>query len=245
MSGESTRENLVGWMAARKGRFRYANQKPGKLDPDSTGYSDCSGTIYAAYKAAANTVIGTMSYEQAATGQEIASGATAAEFKVALSKMLPGDVIAMDLSYSAYTGRVNHVEMYSGVGSMSWGHGGPGYGPTYHDLLVSWLIPSAKTWTVRRFIPVTSDETTTTATLSDLEEVIDSMKATHIIFEYGGGLWIANILAGTYSLVPNTKTFKSRVRALKKAGAKVAEWKDVGGSSNKVQNPAAFGKEVK
>jgi hypothetical protein len=233
-------------MAARKGKFRYANTKPGKLDPDNTGYSDCSGTIYAAYKAVANTVIGTMSYEQAATGIEVASGTSVAQFKTALSKMLPGDVIAMDLSYSAYTGRVNHVEMYSGTGSMSWGHGGPGYGPTYHDLLVSWLIPSAKTWTVRRFIPVTSDETITTVTLDDLEEVIESMKATHIIFQTGGAICIADILAGTYRVMPNTKTFKNTVTVLKRAGAKVVEWKYLSAAkSNKVANPAAFGKEVK
>lgn len=244
MSGESTRENLVGWMAARKGRFRYANTKPGKLDPDSTGYSDCSGTIYAAYKAVANTVIGTMSYEQAATGQEIASGTNVTQFKAALSKMLPGDVIAMDLKYSAYTGRVNHVEMYSGTGSMSWGHGGPGYGPTYHDLLVSWLIPSAKTWTVRRFIPVTSDEITT-VTLTDLEEVIDSMKATHIIFQTGRAICISNVLAGTYRVMPNTKTFQNTVTGLKRAGAKVVEWKYLTPTrSNKVANPAAFGVKV-
>ncbi|GAA6123810.1 hypothetical protein BPY_19180 [Bifidobacterium psychraerophilum] len=77
---------------------------------------------------------------------------------------------------------------------------------------------------------------------NDVESVISAMNATHVIFEYQGGLYIANMLAGTYTHIPNPQAFTDRVQALKRVGAKVAEWKHytVTGS-NRIGDIHAFG----
>lgn len=75
-------------------------------------------------------------------------------------------------------------------------------------------------------------------------EVISQMKATHIVFECNNMICIADVLAGTWRGVPNPQTLKDTITVLNRAGAVVKEWKDLGAKSNKVDNPAAFGKRV-
>ena len=92
-----------------------------------------------------------------------------------------------------------------------------------------------------------STGTTTTATTTDsITEVIDAMKATHIIFQVGTGtkgrLYIADVLAGTYEGIPSTAVLKGRLTVLKRAGAKVVEWKNLGASSNIITDARIFGK---
>lgn len=233
----------VGWFSWRAGKLRYGNSQPGKLNPDSSGYSDCSGAVHASYRDLGINV-GTMSYTQAKQGVEVASGTTTRQFLAAQSRFLPGDVIAMDLKYSKYTGRVNHVEMYAGGGN-SWGHGGPGLGPTFHSAVISWLIPSARFWTVRRFI--TSDDPTPPPPLPPapkefLQQLVENMNATHIIFVYDNTIFIADVLAGTYRAMPDPPTFETTIYVLQKAGAKIVQWCDLAVSdSNTVGTPAAFG----
>lgn len=148
------RENLMNWMAARARAFAYRNDKPGKLSPDSTRYSDCSGTIYSAY-AAQGIRIGTMSYEQAESGRRIASGTTPTQFAQISGYLRQGDIVAMALRHGVGSGsRINHVEMYAGDG-RSWGHGGmPGeaYGPNLHSIYGRWLLQDAAFWVVQRIV---------------------------------------------------------------------------------------------
>lgn len=148
------RENLMNWMAARARAFSYRNDKPGKLNPDSTRYSDCSGTIYSAY-AAQGIRIGTMSYEQAENGRRIASGTTPTQFAQISGYLRQGDIVAMALRHGVGSGsRINHVEMYAGDG-RSWGHGGmPGeaYGPNLHSIYGRWLLQDAAFWVVQRIV---------------------------------------------------------------------------------------------
>lgn len=148
------RENLMNWMAARARAFAYSNDKPGKLNPDSTRYSDCSGTIYSAY-AAQGIRIGTMSYEQANNGRRIASGTTPTQFAQISGYLRQGDIVAMALRHGVGSGsRINHVEMYAGDG-RSWGHGGmPGeaYGPNLHSIYGRWLLQDAAFWVVQRIV---------------------------------------------------------------------------------------------
>lgn len=83
------------------------------------------------------------------------------------------------------------------------------------------------------------------ATLSDIEEVIEAMKATHIIFRYGTAICIADILAGTWRKMPDAQTYNDTLTVLKRTGAKVAEWRHFAASkSNEVGNPRAFGAQV-
>ena len=148
------RENLMNWMAARARAFSYRNDKPGKLSPDSTRYSDCSGTIYSAY-AAQGISIGAMSYEQAENGRRIASGTTPTQFAQISGYLRQGDIVAMALRHGVGSGsRINHVEMYAGDGN-SWGHGGmPGeaYGPNLHSIYGRWLLQDAAFWVVQRIV---------------------------------------------------------------------------------------------
>lgn len=154
------RENLMNWMAERSRAFDYRNDKPGKLSPDSTRYSDCSGTIYSAY-ASQGIRIGTMSYEQAENGRRIATGTTPTQFAQISGYLRPGDIVAMALRHGVGSGsRINHVEMYAGDGN-SWGHGGmPGEarGPNLHSIYGRWLLQDAAFWVVQRIV---EDEPTT------------------------------------------------------------------------------------
>ena len=237
------RAAVVNWMKARIGKFTYGNSKPGKLTPDVTGFSDCSGTIYADYKSIGIT-LGIMSYDQANNGTEVGSGTTLAQFKALLPKMKAGDLIAMDLKYSAYTGRVNHVEMYSGVGSMSYGHGGPGRGPNYHDLLIWWLIPSAVSWTVRRVIQ--DDEAEEVQTIIDER---DEYEMLYVIFQNGNsiGVWIPSQVG--YSFFPNEDVMRAFITTYKTAGT-VKYWGAIRPNrakknDHKIDNLSALGRNLK
>lgn len=89
----------------------------------------------------------------------------------------------------------------------------------------------------------TSSETT----IDDLEEVITTMKATHIIFQHGGALGVANVLAGTYWIAPDTPTFLDRCFILRQAGAKLAQWADIrtGAKNNIIDDLDALGVRIK
>lgn len=82
-------------------------------------------------------------------------------------------------------------------------------------------------------------------TIDDLEEVISTMKATHIVFENAGRIGIANVLAGTYTFAPNPQALADRRTVLARSGAKVAEWKSLGARSNTIADLDALGTEVK
>ncbi|WP_052119663.1 GH25 family lysozyme [Bifidobacterium biavatii] len=93
----------------------------------------------------------------------------------------------------------------------------------------------------------TGGKTTTTSkpttNTSLIEGVISDMKATHILFQYNGGICIANILAGTWRAFKTPQDQTDTINMLKQAGAKVVEWGALRGKpgQNKVENSAAFG----
>ncbi|RTE47608.1 GH25 family lysozyme, partial [Actinobaculum sp. 352] len=69
---------------------------------------------------------------------------------------------------------------------------------------------------------------------------------THIIFQVGNAICIANVAAGTWRRMPNTQTFKETITMLQRAKANMVEWRHINTSkSNTVVNPAVFGVEVK
>ena len=69
------------------------------------------------------------------------------------------------------------------------------------------------------------------------------MGTTHIIFKLAGSqaCYIANILAGTYQLMPNMDVLNTRKYVLQKAGAKVKTWREVCGN----KGPAGLGEVAK
>lgn len=179
MTIEQQEAAAIAWMEARRGKFAYSNSRPAKLDPDSSGKSDCSGVIFAdytdlGYEMADND----MSYELAAGGRHIASGNTLAQFRAIAHLLRPGDVIGMARrsGYGAGTA-INHVEMSTGPGTASWGHGGyPSMGPNLNSLAVSYLLPDAAWWTVRRYI-TTKPTPTETPTIEQEEEPMFIIKS--------------------------------------------------------------------
>lgn len=84
------------------------------------------------------------------------------------------------------------------------------------------------------------------AVTDSIKETIANMKATHVIFQSGKALFMASILAGTYTKIPNPQALRDQVVVINRSGGKVVEWKNLSASkSNEVSSPAAFGKEVK
>lgn len=80
------------------------------------------------------------------------------------------------------------------------------------------------------------------------------MGTTHIIFKLANSqaCYIANILAGTYQLMPNMDVLNTRKYVLEKAGAKVRTWREVNGNKGPdgfgevgKKDLAAFGVEIK
>lgn len=108
---------------------------------------------------------------------------------------------------------------------------------------------------------VTADTHTTPATnvntikaanpaLSDIEETIMAMKATHIIFQHNNGnkgaLYLADVIGHTYQIIPDTKTLSDLRTVIERAGGVVKEWKEFNAAkTNIVSNINAFGKEIK
>ena len=83
----------------------------------------------------------------------------------------------------------------------------------------------------------------------ELQEVIDSMKATHIIFndkDNPDALYIADILGQTYYHVPTPSILHERTVVLQRTGAKVKYWKEFSAArpATNLANKAAFGVEV-
>lgn len=146
----TTGQDLVNWMIARLGKFAYSNDRPQKLSPDTSGESDCSGTVWAAHHACGvNLADIDMSYEMAHSGFLIASGKTWEDFAAVIPRLAPGDIIAMSIRGGYNGGKdYNHVELWTGTGFI--GHGGPGKGPTLNNPQA--LIAMSAFWTIRRHI---------------------------------------------------------------------------------------------
>ena len=122
---DARRARVVKWMKDRIGKFDYL-QGPGRLTPDKTGKSDCSGVVWAAYNSIGINIGPGATSSQVRNGTQVyaASGRVT---QATVNAMLPGDLI-----YMALTGgtKITHVEMYIGGGMIS-GHGGsPRMGPT-------------------------------------------------------------------------------------------------------------------
>ena len=123
--GDARRARVGKWMKDRLGKFDY-RQGPGRLTPDKTGKSDCSGVVWAAYNSIGINIGPGATSSQVKNGTKVYS-ANGRVTQATVNAMQPGDLI-----YMALTGgtKITHVEMYIGGGKIS-GHGGsPRFGPT-------------------------------------------------------------------------------------------------------------------
>lgn len=102
------------------GRWNYS-QGPGRLNPESSGYSDCSACIYwAANKATNNKYnwIGTWTGAMQKNCKLVRHG-TKADLKISTDEIKPGDIILIDYGGD---GQSDHVDWYFGNGEV-WGAG--------------------------------------------------------------------------------------------------------------------------
>lgn len=105
-------------------RFAYS-QGAGRLDPISSGYGDCSSTVWFAYQQVAGIDVGTWTGAMAGKGELIASGGASDPLPVDI--MEPADLVLIDWP-GMRTDSFDHVELYMG-NNILWGHGGPDNGP--------------------------------------------------------------------------------------------------------------------
>ena len=132
-------------MYDRQYKFSYL-QAPGRLNPDQSGFGDCSSTIYRAYMDTVGINPGTWTGDQYNRGTEVVRGyghPTPAQ----IAKMTTADMIV--ISWGGGYPHTDHVEMYTGDGSHTIGHGGPRKGPHINSIF---MLDDAAWWTVRRHI---------------------------------------------------------------------------------------------
>lgn len=101
-------------------KWNYS-QGPGRLNPESSGYSDCSACIYwAANKATDNKYnwIGTWTGAMQKNCKLVRHG-TNADLKISTDEIKPGDLILIDYDGD---GQSDHVDWYFGNGEV-WGAG--------------------------------------------------------------------------------------------------------------------------
>ena len=137
----------LAWIMARRGKFAYL-QGPGRMDPDNSGVTDCSGLMYAAFKATSGTFVGTWTGDQYFRGAEPfprRGGAMTAEER---AQLRPGDMIVMAWkSTGSYYPETDHVDMVVDSNTLV-GHGGnPYYGPVTYSID---RLAATRWWTVRR-----------------------------------------------------------------------------------------------
>lgn len=145
--GSSKGERALAWVLARLGKFAYL-QGAGRLDPDHSGVTDCSGLCYAAYKYTTNTFVGTWTGDQYFRGAEPFPRRGGAMTAAERSQLRPGDMIVMAWkSTGSVYPETDHVEMVVDSNTLV-GHGGnPYYGPVKKSIDI---LSATRWWTVRR-----------------------------------------------------------------------------------------------
>lgn len=127
-------------------RFAYS-QGAGRLDPLSSGYGDCSSTIWFAYQQVAGIDVGTWTGAMAGKGTVIGSGYSSDPLPV--DDMQPADLVL--IMWNGYNASFDHVELYMGNNEL-WGHGGPDNGPNQTTSNARNYTQYTYYWEVRRYL---------------------------------------------------------------------------------------------
>lgn len=117
-------DKMIAWYKSHENDWYYS-QGAGRLDPESSGYSDCSASIWAAINSVNPTKaksIGTWTGAMRNNGKEIAKGVGGES--VDISKLRKGDILLIEWGYVNYNfdDGSSHVEWYVGDGEL-WGAG--------------------------------------------------------------------------------------------------------------------------
>ena len=158
--GDAARAEMRRYSDARIGKWAYGNAWNNIDDLDTRDSADCSDWTDALYTHLGYPLPG-MSYQQAEQGEEVYTwsgprGQAVAAFNAIAHKLVGGELVCMAID-RARPGKISHTEAYYTSG-MSYGHGGPGRGPTYHNIGRADLLAYADRFTIRRIIHETPTE---------------------------------------------------------------------------------------
>lgn len=143
-SGTSNGQALVNWMAAHADAYQYG-QGPGRLEPDTSGYTDCSGLCYWCYMQVLGMNIGTWGGDQINNGTLIATGTS----NIDTSSLQLGDLIFYEWQ-GGNPVTYDHTAMYAGNGQV-WSHGG-GQGPNLIPIVGAYIGVTPVAIMARRYI---------------------------------------------------------------------------------------------
>lgn len=127
-------------------RFSYS-MGGGRLDPLSSGYGDCSSTIWFAYQQVTGIDVGTYTGAMLGKGTQIATGYTGDNLPV--DQMQPADLVL--IMWYGWNPEFDHVELYMGNNEL-WGHGGPENGPNLSTSDAANYPRIVYYWEVRRYL---------------------------------------------------------------------------------------------
>lgn len=132
----ATGQEVVDWVASNKGKFEYS-QTGDRLHPETSGLTDCSGLVAAAYRIVAGLDIGTYTDNMVDKGRSVFDTSENSVEKVQ-SLLQPGDLVFFQWNGHSGGPYWDHVEIYAGNGTL-WSHGGdPLYGPVQTLLRNEW-----------------------------------------------------------------------------------------------------------
>lgn len=146
-SGNEDAARVVEWLRSRIGKYAYS-QGAGRLNPDSSGYGDCSSVCWRAYQDVLGIDVGTWTGQMAGKGTRVC-GSSDTSISDAIAKAQAADLLLLD--WGVYTQAWDHVEMFAGDGKdETLSHGGPGNGPNL--FAASEEMAAASRWEIRRYI---------------------------------------------------------------------------------------------
>lgn len=148
-SGSSSEDaaRVVEWLRSRIGKYAYS-QGAGRLDPDSSGYGDCSSTCWRAYQDTLGIDVGTWTGAMKDKGTRVC-GSSDTSVSDAIAKARAADLLLLD--WGDYSANWDHVEMFTADGKdETLSHGGPGNGPNLFT--ASGEMNMASRWEIRRYI---------------------------------------------------------------------------------------------
>lgn len=141
-TGSEAQNAVCEIMRSWVGKFDYS-QGAGRLDPESSGYSDCSGCIWAAYHKACGVDCGTWTGDMANKGTLVKDGSG----ELPVDEMQPADIILLSWNGSS---TFDHAECYLGNNELA-GQTGEGKGPRIYDDARMYGT-FASNWMVRRYL---------------------------------------------------------------------------------------------
>lgn len=144
---DSVNRQLTNFFKDRLGKYAYT-QDYRRTEPDKFFATDCSGLIWYGYKHLLGIEIGTWTGAQQNYGK-IVFNTSCNDIATAKKLLKESDCIFYDWNGTS-RGMYDHVDYYVG-GDVTYGHGGPGKGPTIQSFQSQWN--AAHYIIARRYLP--------------------------------------------------------------------------------------------